>query len=58
MISRILVPRDLRFPPPDPSGKKPARLTTSLDSRTVVPNNLPIAPLDANRRFLRTCRST
>lgn len=51
MIPRILVPRDLRFPAPGTSGKKPARLTTSLDSRTVIPRDLPIALIDPKSKI-------
>ena len=51
MIPRSLVPRDLRFPAPDPSAKKPARTYTPLDSRTVVPRDLPITPIDPKSKI-------
>jgi TonB family protein len=51
MIPRILVPRDLRFPAEDPAAKKPSRTTSLLDSRIVVPGNLPVAPIDPKSRI-------
>jgi TonB family protein len=44
MIPRTLVPRDL--PPPPATSPKPRRRSTWLDARTVVPADLPVAPLD------------
>ena len=51
MIPRILVPRDLRFPAEDPAAKKPGRISSLLDSRIVVPSNLPVAPIDPKSRI-------
>jgi TonB family protein len=50
MIPRFLVPRDLRFPPPE-AAAKPGRQSSSLDSRFVVPNDLPIAPIDPKSKI-------
>ena len=51
MIPRILVPRDLRFPVENHAAKKPGRISSLLDSRIVVPNNLPVAPIDPKSRI-------
>jgi TonB family protein len=45
MIPRILVPKDAR-PAVSPSDAAPRRLTSALDSRTLVPSNLPHIELD------------
>src|ERR1700675_2160788 len=45
MIPRILVPKNAR-PVESPSDAPPRRLTTELDSRTLVPANLPHIELD------------
>jgi len=45
MIPRILVPTQL-LPPAEEYPAQPQRLSSSLDSRTVVPSDLPFVPLD------------
>jgi TonB family protein len=45
MIPRILVPKNAR-PVASPSEAPPRRLTSELDSRTLVPSNLPHIELD------------
>src|SRR6266436_3430150 len=45
MIPRILVPKNAR-PAASPSDAAPRRLTTELDSRTLVPSDLPHIELD------------
>ncbi len=46
MIPRTLVPRNLRPAAEEPTKKAPRRLSSSLDTRTVIPSDLPIVPLD------------
>lgn len=46
MIARTLVPVDIRLSAADGTGKQPRRLSSPLDERTVVPRDLPIAPID------------
>jgi TonB family protein len=47
MIPRILVPTQL-LPQAKESAGSPKRLSTSLDSRSVVPSDLPVVPLESH----------
>ncbi len=47
MIQRILVPKDAR-PLAAPSGNPPGRTTSDLDTRTLVPSDLPHFELDGH----------
>ena len=47
MIPRTLVPRELSPAIAEVAAERPRRLSTLLDSRTVVPRDLPLVPLDA-----------
>ncbi|MGH9703244.1 MAG: energy transducer TonB family protein [Candidatus Acidiferrales bacterium] len=51
MIPRLLVPVKLRPLTADDEKAQPRRLTTLLDERTVIPSNMPIAPIDARSRI-------
>ncbi len=46
MIPRILVPKDARLAAADSAAQAPRRLSTELDSRTLVPPGMPATPLD------------
>jgi len=46
MIPRILVPKDARLAAAEPAAQAPHRLSTALDSRTLVPPGMPATPLD------------
>jgi TonB family protein len=46
MIARTLVPVDIRLGAANGAPKQPRRLSSPLDERTVVPRDLPIAPID------------
>lgn len=46
MIARTLVPENIRPAAPEAVDKKPRRRSTWLDSRTVVPADLPVIPLE------------
>jgi TonB family protein len=46
MIRRTLVPEGVIPPVPEGAAKKPRRLSTLLDSRSLIPSDLPIKPLD------------
>jgi TonB family protein len=46
MIPRTLVPRNIRPAADQSPTKPPRRFSSSLDTRTVIPSNLPIVPLD------------
>ena len=46
MIRRLLVPINVRPLTAEERAAKPRRLTTLLDERTVVPNNLPVTLID------------
>jgi len=48
MIPRTLVPRDVRPVAADgASNSAPRRLSSTLDSRTIIPRDLPVRPIDA-----------
>ncbi len=47
MIPRILVPKDAWLAAGESGAQAPRRLSTELDSRTLVPPGLPTTPLDA-----------
>jgi TonB family protein len=47
MIPRTIVPLDLRPVVEVPAATKPRRLSSTIDVRTVIPNDMPVAPLNA-----------
>ena len=51
MIPRLLVPVKLRPVTDEDRKVQPRRTTTMLDDRTVIPSNLPTAPIDARSRI-------
>ena len=48
MISRILVPKNARLAEVDPAAKPPRRTSSELDSRTLIPADLPAIPLNGH----------